>query len=261
MKTLKYLIIIQIIALISCQNDRNDSITKEVSKSQSNSTSDTLFISTLKKNPIKEIKVDTSSFTLQNYGIGKVILNYESYMYARKEFTIRFLDSIDSQSSKEVLIIKWIEDKGGYVEVAQNDFLSIRDYYFEEPYYKIQFDCIKEVDGYYEVIVNESQKRRMWIKASSDITFITWEEFLKGVVCVSNYDTIANPVRIEPNEDSEICFSGDWCWDIVNIQGFWAQVMYSSIDEDLTDEYNREFRGWIKWRDKEKLLVKYFQAI
>ena len=225
--------------------------------------SDTIHISKSNENVERRLKIvlDTSIFCTMNYGVGKVILNFESFMYSKKDYIVNFYDSFESTSVSEQLIIRWIDENNGYVKAFNDEFFSIRDYHIDEPYYIAQFDCLREFDGYYEVIVDETTKRTMWIKATQDITFKPWADFLKGVVCAVQIDTLMNPVRIEPNIESSICYSKEWCWDIVNIKDQWAQVMFSAIDADLTDEYSREFRGWIKWRDDEEFLIKYYQAI
>ena len=203
--------------------------------------------------------IDTSAFIKKNYGIGKVRLIFDR-IGSIKNFTYSLYSQPSQTSEKKDMKLMWNEDNNGYVEAVNDEIIKIRDYHIDEPYYIILFDCLKEKNGFYEIVINEKTRDTKWIKSSETVIFEPWSVFLQNVVCVSQIDTINNPVRREPHENSEIISNSDGCWDIENMNDVWIKVKYSEIDFDLSDPKINEFHGWIKWRDNDKFIIHYFLA-
>jgi len=199
----------------------------------------------------------------KNYGIGKLKVSFENTILNDKAYVLNFYRS-DSESELDRKIeISWNDSDGGYVETQNTDFLKVKDFYLEEPHYILMFNYLRESNGFYEVIVNTETKETMWIKKQSTIHVKLWDEFLQSVVCLSASNPEANQVRIEPKEDSNVAIENikDECWYVSEINGEWIKVECSEIDFDLTDEKYKYFSGWLKWRDENELLIKYYLAI
>jgi hypothetical protein len=205
---------------------------------------------------------DTTPFITASYGIGKVKIVYEFALSENKPYSYEILSDPNNHCTKTKVELIWNESNNGYVEAVNDEIVKIRDYHIGEPYYIILFDCLRIQNEFCEIIVNEQTKEKKWIKLSETIRFEPWEVFLKNVVCVSQIDFYSNPVRIEPNESSNILLGqGTQCWAVEEMRGNWIKIKYSEIDLNPEDKELARFRGWIKWRDNNDFLIKYFLAV
>ena len=203
-----------------------------------------------------------SSFTTKNHGIGKVRIVFEFVLYEKKSFSYEILTEPKENCTKTELKLIWNESNNGFVQALNDDIVKIRDYHIDEPYYIILFDCLKTQNGFCEIIVNDQTKETKWIKTSENIIFEPWEVFLKNVVCISQLDSNSNPVRLEPDVNSEtIQEQGNQCWEVDEMRGDWVKIKYSELDLDPNEEELSRFRGWLKWKDEESFLIKYYLAV
>ena len=242
-------IFLMISFLYSCGSQYSSTKEKEITSSQSPN-----YSNTSNKNSI-----DTSAFVKKNYGIGKIRILFEN-IGSIKKFTYKLYSEPSLDSEKNEMKLIWNENNNGYVEALNDDIIQIRDYHIDEPYYTILFDCLKEKDGFYQIVTNENSRDTKWIQISETVIFEPWSSFLQNVVCVSQLDTIQNPVRREPNKNSVIISNSDGCWEVESMEDVWIKVKYSEFDFDLTDPKIKDFHGWIKWRDNDKFLIRYFLA-
>lgn len=204
---------------------------------------------------------DSTIFTTTKFGIGKLIVSFEEQMYNEVDYTISFFENPVDTSNYRTVIYKWNTDDTGFVEANNDEFIKIKDYHIGEPFYIINFNCLKKEGNFYEVIVDEINNKRMWVRLNSEITLMSWFDFLKSTVCVSQNDYNNNPAYTLANDSSEIVYNKEMCWDIVDMKGYWIKVKFSEIEADLTNEDNQNLRGWIKWRDDSELLIDYYLSI
>ena len=101
-----------------------------------------------------------------------------------------------------------------------------------------------------EVIVNNQNQQTAWVKRE-DVQFNFWEDFLLNVFSVEVLDLKKNPVRIKPlnNASTNVKFQSTILIPIA-IQDEWMMVFSG-------DPLDKNIMGWIKWRDKDRLLISY----
>ena len=109
-----------------------------------------------------------------------------------------------------------------------------------------------------EVVVNESPQRprsfpaTAWLNREA-VSFRPWTEFLLDVYGVEATDPAANPLRSGPGDEFPRIGSSDGLsLRVVAVQGSWLRV--EDADADETDLPS----GWIRWRDGDRLTIKYF---
>jgi len=202
-----------------------------------------------------------ADFTAKNFGIGKLKINFLLTTLKSEEYVLDFFENINDSKPTFKLTLKWSNEDGGRVEISNKEYIKIKDFFIEEPYYIIHFNCFAKQNGLYQVMIDEDTQKRMWIKKSSTIEFITWSNYILDVVSIKQIDFLKNPVRMKPNENSEIVYSKSMDWEVVSIKGNWVEVKFSEIFMDMTIPENQKFRGWMKWKDAEKLLIEYGLAI
>ena len=109
-----------------------------------------------------------------------------------------------------------------------------------------------------EVVVNDHPQRprtfprTAWIPRES-VQFDTWPEFLLEVFSVEPLDPATNPVRSGPGEAfPEVASSADLTLRVLAVSGSWARVTVV-FDYEASDAVT----GWIRWRDRDRLVVDY----
>ena len=240
MKNLLPFILIVLISLGSCRNK------------SSNSTS-------LTENSVK----NTDTVFYQNKGIGKLIINFEETLFQHQSYVLNFYNYESDSNLIKTVEIKWNSDNNGFVEIFNAEFIKVKDYYIEEPHYILMFNCLRECNGFYEVVINTETNEKMWIKKEITKVFKPWDKFLKEVVCISALNPNANQIRMKPEDNSGIAMENieDKCWEVESVYGEWIQVKCSEIDFDLSNEKYKNFNGWLKWRNDKDLLIEYYLAI
>ena len=196
----------------------------------------------------------------QVYGIGKVVVKFESNLYNDKPYILNLYRSNSEDALAKTVEIKWNDNNGGYVETKNIEFIKVKDFYLEEPHYILMFNCLKEINGFYEVIINVDTKETMWLKKQSTIQLKLWDDFLKSVICLSSLDAQTNQIRVKPNDNSEVAMENvkDECFEVIEVKGDWLNIRCFVIDFDMLDEKYRDFNGWLKWRDENELLIEYY---
>jgi hypothetical protein len=157
---------------------------------------------------------------------------------------------------------------------------------FEDEKNIIDFRCIDTTNNYY--IIRTVTNDTLLIDRKSDkVIFQTWEEHLLNYVSSITFDIKTNPLRKEPSENSEqiildenisdIYFfpsriKGEWLevkWYKDTIEGYEflklkKNVSFPSATQPI-EEYHFlkwrntiEKRGWIKWKDKDKLIIELY---
>ncbi|QWG09901.1 hypothetical protein [Flammeovirga kamogawensis] len=251
MNLIKYFFLSFII--ISCVSKNDEQETREINETIGQNHTD------LSKEDNILTEVDTSNFVTSNYGIGKVLLSYDGDLHRGNSYHLEFYESPNSTTEpSERLELNWNEENRGYVQVKGKPFIKITDYYIDEPDYIIHFNCLGYQNGFYEVVVNEKLHKTLWIKESDKFVFETWTEYLKSTICVSQLSIKNNPARALADSSANIVFEEEMCWVVLDFKGNWINVKYSPFDKDMEVQENKNFRAWIKWRDEDKLLIKYY---
>lgn len=103
-----------------------------------------------------------------------------------------------------------------------------------------------------EVVINQESGKTAWVRRDK-VAFSTWEDFLLGVYAVEVSDPSANTFRSGPNEHAADMGASVQDLRPLAIQGNWMQVaplLDGKVDTDAR-------KAWIRWRDEDRLLVRY----
>jgi hypothetical protein len=121
--------------------------------------------------------------------------------------------------------------------------------------------CKNQQNGWYEVIVNHQNGQSLWLKKSTVATFVTWENYLRGMFSVARNPEQMQKIRKLPNERSVVLEYTDVdCFQVKKMHGDWIEVFTPDhCKDDETVGSNTVIKsGWIKWRKGNQLLIEYF---
>ena len=109
---------------------------------------------------------------------------------------------------------------------------------------------IGQTEDYYIIdFINYGHKK--FKKSNTDLTFMTWEQYITQVVVAVGFNPDSNPIKSQPDTDSKtIPYVHDSFYHPIKIQGDWLFI------NRFEDEC-----GWIKWRDKDLLLIDLFYLL
>lgn len=120
--------------------------------------------------------------------------------------------------------------------------------------------CSKANSEWYEVIVNENTNQRYWIKKSPEhFKYYSWPEFIESTYGVKPLNPEGNTILKKKSRDAEPTEKQfPHCLAPVEVSGIWLKVKIGPnrcFEYGVTEE--NAFEGYIRWRDKNKLLVNY----
>ncbi len=119
----------------------------------------------------------------------------------------------------------------------------------KDEYQNLTLKCLSTEGDFYKVLLEDSVIGYL-AKSQPIISFQTWSEHVLSVFAVG-FDTKRNPIKKEPNNlSSEISYDLDEFYHPVKVQGNWLQIKWGT-------EGNWQY-GWIKWKDKDKLIIELF---
>ena len=102
-----------------------------------------------------------------------------------------------------------------------------------------------------EVVVNQQTGLTRWVDRQA-VEFIDWPTFLLNVVAVEVTDAVANPIRVKPLDHAGILAEApDIPLPPLAIRGSWMQVSTADVADRMPPS------GWIRWRDDDRLLIRY----
>jgi hypothetical protein len=125
-------------------------------------------------------------------------------------------------------------------------------------YSQFNFRCKSTTTDWLELIVNNENGLTLWVKRTTETKYLIWEEYLKGMFAVDRLEDHKQKVRKQPIDTSaEIEYEGRDCFEVKSLKGDWMEI----ISTDHCDEGNNKTKidsGWIRWRNGDKLLIKYY---
>jgi len=135
------------------------------------------------------------------------------------------------------------------------DISSDFDFYAFAPDYFLLVVRVTNVDNkYFYVIVNERGNLIKKVsKNNKNLIFENWQEHLFKSVTAVDFDINENPLLKEPDEKAakiEINYE-KYVFIPIELKGDWLKVRWLENGE----EGGEEGYGWIKWKDKNKLMV------
>jgi hypothetical protein len=158
-------------------------------------------------------------------------------------------------NNNDSIINFYDDDKKLWYSFRINDYDNdkIRPFAMKIDNFLLIFRCIKKEKCWYKIIVNEEKRIAKYVRDNdSCFEFQDWEKHIKDVII--SFDSRTNPLREYPSSNSKeikldtgefMIFRGD------SINGEWLRIY------DIHNDGNN-IGGWIKWRDKTKLLIELF---
>lgn len=189
--------------------------------------------------------------TMPQLGIGVVGIKFND------KTKIRFYN--EPVETNPVKVIRFFDDKA-------NNCWNIADLEQQEKwlkpevlwldYYYFFMRCTERKGNWFKVIVNNESGKSYWIKKDSQRSFSDWKTFLSGMFGVERPPDHPQKIRTAPADDApEIAYDGDDCFQVKSIQGDWIEISSADYCDDVQTPIQS---GWIKWRNKDQLLITYF---
>lgn len=119
-------------------------------------------------------------------------------------------------------------------------------------YFRLTLECIREEKEGYVVRLND-ESLGFILKTDKTFKAVRLSEFIFISTNLGlNFDRSANPIRVKPKRKAEIIKQSfpekytHWYAESIEVKGDWIKIR--SIDNET---------GWIQWRNKEKLLIRF----
>jgi hypothetical protein len=125
---------------------------------------------------------------------------------------------------------------------------------FDAEYGIFVLECYGLIDGFYQVKINDQIGL---INNDNFKEYIEFKDFEKYIMDTRPIPTQKNPLRIKPNETSEIIEEfNKWAFIPVEVNGDWVKVKddkdcYPGVAPSPTD-----ITGWIRWRKDGEFILK-----
>ena len=138
-------------------------------------------------------------------------------------------------------------------EIIKIDMISAKaivPFFCKKDYNILYFLCIKEYNNCYKIKINKD--KYAYLKKSSNFVFYSWNSFIKNqIINLESKNIILNPAKYSINgyvvnikhldEDETV---------IENIDGDWVYIKNNT----------RNIKYWIRWKNRNKILV-YFNKL
>jgi hypothetical protein len=149
----------------------------------------------------------------------------------------------------------YYEDKDGKFEYENSEF---RVFAFHPDYHVLALKLVSEDSNRYQVIVNEETGLIKYVKKTDkNLKFETLEEYVLSMFAVG-FNEKENPIIESPKGKTKktITYKKDNVFFFpIEIKGEWLKIKWDI--KDNPNKYVSDF-GWIRWRNKDKLLIELF---
>ena len=115
-------------------------------------------------------------------------------------------------------------------------------------------------DEWVEVITNEPNWESMWLKRDENVDYKNWEQYLTGLFNIERKDTISQFLYTSPNSNNIVKYEGADCFKVLKIEGDWIEITSPEYCDSFTYWQMKIESAWIRWRDKERLLIDCFEV-
>lgn len=142
------------------------------------------------------------------------------------------------------------DDSDGEFDYPNDEF---QPYAFHPDNFILGLTAVEESQKKYIVIVNESTGLKKQINKDDFLQLISWEQYVLVAFSVG-FNPKKNPIHKEPVLESEtISYQENSLYHPVKVHDEWLQVKWGK-------EGDWNF-GWIKWKERNKLLIQiYYNA-
>lgn len=116
--------------------------------------------------------------------------------------------------------------------------------------------CLKEEDGWYQVLANKTLNRVMWVKKSPHVNFLTWKEYLTATLDVLVLNPEKNRFRTGKGTGAVIDLPCAGGFKVLDVDGQYLKVKQNELTAECVDAKPVTTEGWIQWRDDNKLMIR-----
>lgn len=117
-------------------------------------------------------------------------------------------------------------------------------------YQILSLKCLSMSKDFYEVVLDNNEIGFISIK-SKEIIFQTWEEHILNVFSIG-FDNNLNPLLQSPSREAKVIkFDEENFYLPIEIKDEWLKLKWQ-------DEKNQWHYGWIRWKEKDKLIIELF---
>lgn len=118
-----------------------------------------------------------------------------------------------------------------------------------EEYQVIALKCLALTKSHYQVLLDNGEKGLV-SRYSKHIEFQTWEEHMLSLFAVG-FNEKDNPLMAQPSkEGKKLDFKKDEFYHPIQIKADWLKVEW--------DSGNKKQYGWVRWKNKERLIVELY---
>ena len=188
---------------------------------------------------------DSSCFTKMK-SLGVVIILPDSIEHLKKEMLIR--------DQNEIIVNRLFFDSEEKIVKFERNEIAIREYYPD--YWIIIFDGYPIKDGKYKVFINDTIYFLEHVEGFT--AFEEWETHIKRTFVSTDK---FNPIRETPSNKGMIISDLDYenlNFVVLSVNDDWINIECDMYCEGCPD--GQLVRGWVKWREGDKLLVKLYYA-
>ncbi len=145
----------------------------------------------------------------------------------------------------------YYDERSGQFPYKNSNF---KPFAFHPDYFVLALKCVRKVRDQYEVIVNEESGLKKYIKANdSALAFEPWSQHVLTVFSV-DFNPAKNPLLKTRQGQRRAIPPKDTFFHPVKVEGNWLMIEWV-IKRRTSAEKEKYAYGWVKWRDKKKLLV------
>ena len=214
-------------------------------------TSNTNTLNAVSSKEVSRTDIKTTSKTLLDEALGKkyslkkskgVISYTEGDVSTKKD---KFVKIFDQDGSLWHQFTFYYDDSDGKFEYENENF---KPFSFHPDNFVLALKCVGETEEFYKIVANEEKELVKFVKKDDPLLkFETWEKHILSLNAIS-FDLKENPLRKSPDgKPLSAKIPEDSTFTPEKIEGDWLNIKNSS-----------GLSGWIKWKDKDTLLIEMF---
>jgi hypothetical protein len=139
---------------------------------------------------------------------------------------------------------------GDIIPVFDKNQNKISEIVITEETEVLALKCLSQDESAYEVLLEDGNVGYIPV-SEQKVKFQTWQEHILNSLFAVGFNEKNNPLHEDPSEESKtIYYDQNEFYHPSQIKGEWLQVKWGS-----EGSWNY---GWIRWREKEKLLIELF---
>ncbi len=192
----------------------------------------------------------------KKYGIGMMVVSYDSNFVLNLYATPH-----ETDLALNVRVGKDTTDESGKLTFKLSDeqrtWIHPETFWDEEQL--LHFVTLEAHQGWFKIIVDKQSGKTMWVLQCAALKYFAWKDYLPNTTGIERKNNGANPIYqcIFPYKKA-LHFKEQEGLKIIKVRGKWAKIGFNPELSPHLNQYATLPKGWIKWRDEEDLLIRYF---